>query len=115
MALDYLDIGPTPCGEDCAQVGEDDYRKTAIMEMEAFANQLRREFADLFENTSILLKRKFYPHDFGEYGSLVICYNPDDSEAVNAAFTIEANTPESWDNEAIAEINETIRMQLESM
>lgn len=115
MAYDYIDIGPSPAGEGCAQVGDDDYREVCLMEMTAFMNQIHREFSSLFENANILLKKKFYPHDFGSYGSVVICYNPDDDESVNAAFTIEANTPEYWDDKAIEEINDKLRMQIENV
>lgn len=115
MAYDYIDIGPSPSGEDCAQVGEIDYRKKAIMEMNAFMHQIEREFSSLFENTSIFMKKKFYEHDFGSYGSVVICYDIDDPKAVDAAFTIEANTPEYWDDKAIEEINDKLRMQIENV
>ena len=42
--IEYLEIGPVPAGEDCAQVGSIDFRNQSKREMRAYINQLKREF-----------------------------------------------------------------------
>ena len=38
---DYFSIGPTPSEEDCAQVGQPDYRRKAIAECQRFIELIR--------------------------------------------------------------------------
>lgn len=105
--LDYVNIGSSPSGEDCAQVGSDDYYEKARIECRVFIHQLRRIFGE--GRPSNALHIKHFPHDFGTYMEVVCMFNDEDEEAVNFAFNIEANTPEYWDVEAKKELKQAIR------
>lgn len=101
--IEYMEIGPTPCEEDCAQVGENDFRQRASKEMDAYINLLYRKFPQA-EDKGITFKKKWFQHDFGTYGEVCIYWNTDDSEADEFAYEIERNLPDVWDREAMQEL-----------
>lgn len=78
MARDYIDIGPTPAEEDCAQVGSPDYESRARPECIRFIDQIRRTLGE--EPAKAALRVKSNPHDFGAYLS-VVCYYDDGDQA----------------------------------
>lgn len=96
---DYLEIGPTPSDEDCAQVGSDDYRHRALLECDIFILQLRREFGD--EPPGCNLRVKPSIHDFGTYFEVVCYYSSE--EGLSYALRCEASNP-NWDEESICEL-----------
>ena len=99
MMRDYLEIGPTPSDEDCAQVGTFGYAKRARIECEIFILQLRREFGD--EPPGCELKIISSPHDFGSYLE-VFCYF-DSEEGQSYALDCEISNP-NWDSVSICEL-----------
>lgn len=101
--IDYLEIGPTPYEESCAQVGEANYRTNAIRECKAFINQLRRQHGP--EPDRAYFKVRANPHDSGTYHEVAIYFDADDPDAVKYAYQVEANCPARWDAEAVAELN----------
>lgn len=101
MARDYVTIGSSPAGEDCAQVGRDNYYEQMRKETSAFIKQLRRQFG---EHESARIHTKSFPHDFGSYHEVVVSFNDNDEAAMDYAYNIENNTPELWDEEALAEL-----------
>lgn len=96
---DYLTLGPTPACEECEQVGPNFNASVARKEMRAYINQLKRQFG---EDTQFGIKS--FPHDFGSYSEVVVYYNPDNEKEMEAAFNVESNLPENWDNEARREL-----------
>jgi hypothetical protein len=100
---DYFEIGPTPSGEDCAQVGEADFHSRGSREMDAYIGQLNRQFGSLIEGTSVSFKKKWFDHDFGRYGEVVIAFD-DSDENSHIVYQIERELPEYWDDEAIAQL-----------
>jgi hypothetical protein len=68
---DFIDVGSSPPGETCAQVGSDGYHDLARKECRAYIAQLRRVFGSEPEGAGLTVKSN--PHDFGTYLS-VICY-----------------------------------------
>ena len=103
MARDYMNIGSTPAGEECVQVGTSDYYSKSMKEGKAFINQLTRMFGDPSEyNCSFRVKA--FPHDFGTYHEVVVSYNDEDEDACQFAYKVEAEAPEYWDNEAKLEL-----------
>lgn len=40
--IEYISLGATPCDEDCAQVGQEDYSTQSKKECQAYINQLWR-------------------------------------------------------------------------
>lgn len=93
---DYLEIGPCPPGERCAQVGEPGYEWLARLECRLYAAQLTREFpAGVFA-----VKR--FSHDFGAYYEVVAYL--DTEAATEAAYEAEGAGPEKWDAQAKDEL-----------
>ena len=102
MAKDYINIGPSPYGEDCAQVGEDNYRTKARRECVAYVNQLRRVHGAEPEGAQLVVKS--FPHDFGSYYEVCCYYDEGFPASVDYAFKCEGESPEQWDDEAKAEL-----------
>lgn len=101
-AVDKIEIGSSPYGEDCAQVGTPDYQEKAKKELVAYRNQLIRQFGQPPEG--VVIKIKGNPHDFGTYYELVAVYNEDDEQAAHYAYQLEGEGPEFWDAEAKKEL-----------
>jgi len=103
-------IGSTPCEEDCAQVGSDDYYERAKRECRAFINQLWRvinkEKGVTRETApdSFALVVKSENHDYGSYYEVAARYNDNDEKAGDLAFWCENNAPTNWDEEAKKEL-----------
>lgn len=105
----YIDLGSTPTGENCAQVGQDDYREQTRIEIKAYINQLSRLFT-LPEGAKFVSKSN--PHDFGTYHEVNIEY-PSDwddeeelDERIQKLYDIENDIPEFWDDEAKKSLKE---------
>ena len=98
---DGVELGCTPHGEDCEQVGTPNYSAAmARAECRALINQLKRENPALPEGVWFRVRGR--PHDFGTYYEAEACY---DTEAGGeAAWALEGRVPEKWDNEALAEL-----------
>jgi hypothetical protein len=99
---DYINIGPTPTDEPCAQVGSDNYAEQSRKECIAFCNQLRRQFGE--EPTAAHIALKSFPHDFGSYLEVVCYYDDYIPESVEYAYKLESETPAKWDKEARKEL-----------
>jgi len=99
---DYINIGPAPAEEDCAQVGQDNFYERARAEGRAFINLIRRTLGD--EPDGALLKLKGFPHDFGTYYEVVCYYEEDNRAAFEYALRCEAEAPYRWDDEARQEL-----------
>lgn len=96
------EIGSSPCDEDCAQVGADNYSARARAECNAFRNQLRRVFGDEPEGAALRVKANY--HDFGTYYEVVVTFDCDNEAAADYAWRVQENTPARWDAEARAEL-----------
>ena len=94
---DYIAIGPTPCEESCAQVGEKNYHEKALAECRRFLQLLRQQFGP--EPAGAWLSIKWSPHDFGSYCEVVCHYHTDMQEAVDYALRCEAEMPETWEGD----------------
>lgn len=101
---DWFEIGPAPCNEECAQVGENNFVSNANKEMDAYINQLNRKFGELISGTTIHFRKKWYDHDFGRYGEVIISYD-DAEEKAHLVYEIERELPEFWDEEALKELS----------
>jgi hypothetical protein len=104
--IEILEIGFSPHGEECAQLGEDGYSARARRELTAFRQQLHRHAAceGVQLPPGLALTIKGSSHDFGTYYELVARFPTDDEAATEAAYWLEANVPEKWDEEARAEL-----------
>lgn len=100
---EYMEIGPCPSNETCAQVGQDNFIVEAKKEMSAYVDQLYRTFPEVL-NMGINFKSKWFPHDFGTYGEVCIFWDADNEKADSYVYEIEKQLPEFWDEEALAEL-----------
>jgi hypothetical protein len=107
MSTDFLYLGPVPCDEPCAQVGEMNYQKNSSIEMSTYIDQLYRMFPEL-ENSSLAIRKKWFPHDFGSYGEVIAVYNEEDEQAYDLALKIERNLPYKWDKESLKYLKENL-------
>ena len=106
--IDYLYLGPTPSDENCAQVGDDNFREQCNKEMEMYIDQLKRLFPEVAGYKGMRFKKHWQQHDFGSYGEVVITYNDEDEEESTLALRIEWNLPKKWDEVAIKQKTNTI-------
>lgn len=95
---DYLSLGPTPSGEDCAQVGSDNYTARARRECKVFKEQLIRTFGEPPFGTGFRIKSN--PHDFGSYLDVEVYYEDESDEATEYALDVESGLPCYWDEES---------------
>ena len=102
MAKDYMNIGASPCGEDCVQLGSENYQARAQKECQAFVGQLERQFGEPPGNAMLIVKN--FAHDFGMYLEVCAIFNDEESEEVEWAYKMEGETPEEWDEEALKEL-----------
>ena len=108
-----LKIGPTPYGEECAQVGASDYdyRQRAVGECAAFIRQLKRHAeangVDLLERR-VDLRMNISSHDAGNgvvvYYEVFAFFDDDNELAVEAAYWLECSIPKLWDRIARGEL-----------
>lgn len=96
---DYIDIGPTPPGEDCEQLGPNYDGAKARRECNAYIAQLRRTFGDEPDGARLSVKR--HNHDFGEYIDVVCHYDDEKPASMDYAYKCEGDGPENWDNAAL--------------
>lgn len=99
---EYVELGPAPAMEDCAQVGDANYRDRAMREARAFIGLIRRAHPDLPEGLSLIVKS--FPHDFGSYYEVCAAYSTNDEAAGEAAWGLERTAPGEWDEAAREEL-----------
>jgi len=97
---DYIEIGSSPAGESCAQMGADNFERLSKIECRVFKNQLERMFPDGVFGV------KSFPHDYGNYREVVAYYEDGNEKMTDAAFAAERQTPEFWDALAEEELHE---------
>lgn len=105
--IEYITLGSTPCDEECAQVGQEDYSSRAKKECRAYINQLWRVLKSKGVNVappSFDLVIKNNPHDFGSYAEVNCKFDSDNAEACDLAYELDACAPANWDDEARKEL-----------
>lgn len=95
--IDYVSLGTTPSGEDCIQVGCENYEKLAKAECHRFIAFIREKCG--VEPPKAQLKIKQCPHDFGTYLDVVCYYDDEDEVSTEYAYGLESNIPEAWDKQ----------------
>ena len=103
MQYDFIELGSTPCSENCAQVGQSDYTRHARIECQVYKHQLERQFP-VPDGTDCYYRVKSFSHDFGAYSEVIIYFNTSQDIATEFAFHVENNLPETWDPQAISEL-----------
>lgn len=95
---DHLDLGPVPCDEDCAQVGDPGYRERARVECSAYIEQLERTFpVPPAAAGKVEFVTRRHAHDFGTYFEVAIKFDNTSEAAVRYAYEVESSLPPYWD------------------
>lgn len=103
MFRTFIEIGPSPTEEACAQVGSDDYQRESSIQCKVFKRMLARVFP-LPDGLDAVISVKGFLHDFGTYREVVCHYDPENEAETAYAFRLERETPERWDPIAIWEL-----------
>lgn len=103
-----MEIGPVPYEENCAQLGDEYFHEKSKKEMNAYIEQLYRQFPEA-ANNRVAFVSKWFSHDFGSYGEVCIKYNDENQLALEYALMVEKNLPGNWDEEAIKELELDIK------
>ena len=74
---DYLSVGSSPAGEECVQVGCENYRNLARKECQRFIDGIRSYLGKEPKYARLYIKSN--PHDFGTYLE-VNCENEEDDK-----------------------------------
>ena len=99
--IDWMELGPTPVEENCAQCGTDDFDQQNKIETWVYKRQLERQFPDAN------FRVKAFPHEFGSYREVCVALMETDSEDdTPIAYEVESNLPMNWDEQAKAELKE---------
>jgi hypothetical protein len=91
--MEYINLGSTPCDEDCAQVGDADYDRRATEECYRYIQRIRDVVGPEPEGASLRIKS--FNHDFGPYKE-VVCYHNNRPEAIDYVFWCESHGPLTW-------------------
>lgn len=110
--MEYIELGPVPAGEPCAQVGTDNYLARSMRECEVFRRMLERVLP-IPEGLPVKYMVRSHPHDFGTYREVSVRYSGDDAAACNFAFQVESSVPDVWDPVAQQELADLQRRQAE--
>ena len=102
------EIGTTPYGEDCAQVGSPGYAAKARKECRVYINQLIRLHGTPPAGCSLIIKSSY--HDFGTYYEVNVKFE-DTPEGNEYAAKCEGEGPELWDEEAKKELHPPVEDQ----
>ncbi len=94
--MQYIEIGPVPGEESCAQVGNPDYTEASLRECEVFQRMLYRLFP-IPEGIPVAYVGRTHPHDFGSYREVSIRYDETNGAAVDFAYQVELSVPSNWD------------------
>jgi hypothetical protein len=95
---DFVEIGPTPWEESCAQSSELDFRAKARKETEVFKGQILRTFGQPPEGVE--LRIAWSPHEYAAYPELRIYF--DTEVGAEWAYGVEGKIPPRWDDESLA-------------
>ena len=91
----YFCIGSSPHEEDCAQVGQPDYRRKAIAECQRFIQLIRDTIGPEPEGAELAMKS--FDHDFGVYFEVVCWFETDNDAAIAYAQRCDSDAPATWE------------------
>lgn len=94
--MSYIEIGPVPANENCAQVGSPRYDELSRCECEVFRRMLYRLFP-VPTGMPVAYVTRRHPHDFGDYREVSIRYDGAQAAAVDFAHHVEPCIPSEWD------------------
>lgn len=95
---DFLNIGSSPCDENCVELGSLNYGRNARAECLRFIDLIKEVCGNPPEGSELAIKA--FPHDFGTYYEVVCYFDDSYPDAVDYAFHVEGNSPLKWGEEA---------------
>ena len=101
--MQFIEIGPVPGEENCAQLGSPDYTEASLRECEVFRRMLYRLFP-VPEGLPVAFVGRTHPHDFGNYREVSIRYDDANGQAADFAYEVESSAPAEWDTIARYEL-----------
>lgn len=112
---DYMEIGSSPCYEDCVQVNpRGDYHEAMREECRRFLELIRKKLGPEPPGAHLAIKNN--PHDFGTYYEVVCHFDDTDDEARTYAFRCESDAPRTWaDDHLCPEEEAQAKAQKEAM
>ena len=94
---DYVNIGPTPCDEDCVSLTSNGgYHQAMRAECERYIAAIRMKLGPEPRNARLAVKR--FDHDFGDYLEVVCWYEDTNPAARNYASRCETDAPRTWND-----------------
>lgn len=90
--MEYIELGPVPAGESCAQVGTGNYLASSMRECEVYRRMLARVFP-IPDGLRVKYVVRSHPHDFGPYREVSIGFVDDLRAAVDFAYQVESALP----------------------
>ena len=97
---DYIELGASPSGEDCAQLGSLTYNERMTVEIVELRRMMEQVHPAPDTCPSARYVRKSFQHDFGTYYELCACFDDNDASndaSIDWAFEAERCVPERWD------------------
>jgi hypothetical protein len=91
-------LGPTPPGEECAQLGSPGYHELARAECSRYKDLIVRVFGPPPAGATLVTVGN--SHDFGTYYEVAVQYRADDAEAEAYALAVDNEGPSAWDDDA---------------
>ena len=93
---EYFTIGSAPLSEECVQVNSNaDYFPAMRAELYKYQALLEKRFP-IPSDVSACFAIKWFYHDFGWYGEVVIYFDDTDVASVGFACYVDDNLPETW-------------------
>lgn len=110
--MEYIELGPVPARESCAQVGTDNYLANSMRECEVYRRMLARVFP-IPEGLPVKYVVRSHPHDFGAYREVSVRFCGGDQAASEFAGLVESSVPDCWDLVALQELADLQRRHAE--
>lgn len=101
--MQYIDVGPVPSEESCAQVGSSTYPEVSRRECQVFCRMLSRHFP-VPADVPVSYVTREHQHEFGVYREVAIRFDGTNAAAVDLAHQVEGSTPTEWDGIAHYEL-----------
>ena len=112
MLTEYVELGSTPAGESCAQVGADGYYDLMKVESKRYIEMLQKRFPQ-HEEVGISFRNKSFPHDFGSYHEVCAVYFESNELASAIAWRMQDDMPVYWsDTQVITYDLDAIRKEI---
>lgn len=96
--MDFVELGPSPAEERCAQVGREGFDQANRDEVRRFIAGVKRYFGERYPGGTlpVSVTVRSFPHDFGAYRECVVVYDEGNQHEVDVAYTIDDKCPTTW-------------------